>query len=280
MRTEDQEFEALARRVDQALQEVERLEEEARRKGRELREALEAFHRFCLVRMVRSLRGDPVGRELLLKLVEDPAVYALFLMHGIVKPDLATRVAQALELIRPYMRSHGGDVELVRVDGETVFLRLHGACSGCSLSAQTLRNGVEEVLRSRVPEVRRIEVVEDQPAAGFIPLEAVLSLEETGWVAGPWLEELSEGAPLGIEIGGKAVLVVLWEGKVYAYRNQCPHMGMPLDRGKITENGVLVCPWHGFRFDVSSGECLTASHVQLEPYPVRIEEGRVWVRPR
>jgi nitrite reductase/ring-hydroxylating ferredoxin subunit len=55
-------------------------------------------------------------------------------------------------------------------------------------------------------------------------------------------------------------------------------MGLPL-AGAGIDGTVLTCPSHGFRFDITSGECITAGHVQLSPLPLRVEDGFVWVRP-
>lgn len=271
-------FEALAARVDRALEALKGLPENARSRALELKEAIEAFHRHALRQLVRSLRATEPGTELLLKAVEDPAVYALFLMHGIIKPNLFTRVAAALEEVRPYMRSHGGDVELVKVEDATVYVRLHGACSGCSLSTRTLQEGVEEAVKARVPEIQRVEVVADEGVSGFIPLHEVGNLAQSGWLEGPPLEVLEDGRPLRFQKEGQDVLLVRVGTKIMAFRNQCPHLGMPLDRGPV-EGAVITCPWHGFRFDLLTGECRTAPHVQLEPFPVRVEGNRVWVRP-
>ncbi|ADG07179.1 NifU family protein [Kyrpidia tusciae] len=271
-------FGVLAANVDRAAEAIQGLSEDARQKAMEMKKAIEAFHEHALRRLVRTLRTTESGKELLLQAVEDPAVYAMFLMHGIIKQDLFTRVAAVLEEVRPYMRSHGGDVELVKVEADVVYVRLHGACSGCSLSALTLRDGVEEAVKARVPEVRRVEVAEDETVAGFIPLDDVDGLGNSGWLEGPPVELLADGRPFRFEQGGHNVLLIRVGPKIMAYRNQCPHMGMPLDKG-LVEGEVLTCPWHGFRYDLSTGECLTAPHVQLEPFPVRVEEQRVWVRP-
>lgn len=66
-------------------------------------------------------------------------------------------VKQALEDIRPYARSHGGDIELIGVaeDG-AVSIRFRGACVGCPLSAITLKQGIEERLLHSVPGVTRV----------------------------------------------------------------------------------------------------------------------------
>ncbi len=70
---------------------------------------------------------------------------------------LRQRVAEVLDLIRPSVQADGGDVELVDVlpDG-TVHIRFHGACDGCPSSTMTLKHGIENNLRSRVPEVSRV----------------------------------------------------------------------------------------------------------------------------
>lgn len=73
-------------------------------------------------------------------------------------------------------------------------------------------------------------------------------------------------------------LITLTDGKLFAYRNACPHMGQPLDGGCV-EEATLTCPFHGFRFMLETGECLTAPQVQLEHFPLKVIEGRIWVRP-
>ena len=77
---------------------------------------------------------------------------------------------------------------------------------------------------------------------------------------------------------GNDVLLVRFDEKVYAYRNACAHMNMPLDGGMMDEH-VLACPWHGFKYDLTSGECITVPQAQLEPFPLRVDEGIIYVRP-
>ena len=274
----DPDFEKLAQEVDLALEGIRHLGESDRAAATRVKKALEGFHKHVLVKMVRHLKADPAGKELLFELVDDPAVRAAFLMHGIIKPDLTGRVANVIEMVRPYMKSHGGDVELVRVEHNTAFVRLHGSCNGCSLSSVTLRNGVEEALKEHVPEITHVEVVPNEPGPALIPLEAVDILEDTGWVQGPTVDALTHGHPFRLEGDGYDVLLVRIDQTIHAYKNACAHLGLPLDGGML-EDEVLVCPWHGFRFDVTSGECLTVPQAQLEPYPLRVDDGVVWVRP-
>ena len=67
------------------------------------------------------------------------------------------RVIKALERVRPYLQSDGGDIELVEVaDDMSVKVKLTGACHGCPYSMQTLRAGVEQAIMNEVPEIKRV----------------------------------------------------------------------------------------------------------------------------
>ena len=66
------------------------------------------------------------------------------------------KVEAALEEIRPTLQADGGDVELVGVDEGIVSVKLTGACAGCPMSTMTLKNGIERILRDRVPEVKEV----------------------------------------------------------------------------------------------------------------------------
>lgn len=79
-------LEALAARVDHVAADVLGLDADSRARALALKEAIEAFHRLGLTTLVRRLKADERGRELLCELVDDPGVRALFLMHGIVRP--------------------------------------------------------------------------------------------------------------------------------------------------------------------------------------------------
>ncbi|MEM9554057.1 MAG: NifU family protein [Acidobacteriota bacterium] len=287
--SDDSPLDQLARGVDEAVRAVESLDSSARAKALALKQAIEAFHKEGLATMIRTLKADPRGLELLLEMVEDSGVYALFAMHGLVKADLATRVAQVLDATRPYLQSHGGDVELVAVEGDTAKVRLQGACSGCSQSAVTLRESVEEALTTRIPEIARVEQVENEVSTGvesssttgFVPLDSLRPSrrESHGWRRGPRLDELEDSAPHRLELDDVCAVVIRLGESVQAFRNECAHQGLPIDGGRIDEEGTLTCPWHGFRFDATTGECLTSPAAQLEPFPLRIEDGVVWVRP-
>ena len=67
------------------------------------------------------------------------------------------RVIKALERIRPYLQSDGGDIELIDItDDISVKVKLTGACHGCPYSIQTLKSGVEQAIMQEVPEIKRV----------------------------------------------------------------------------------------------------------------------------
>ena len=80
-----------------------------------------------------------------------------------------------LDGIRPYLQSHNGDVELVRIEGGTAYVRLLGACQGCGSSTTTLRDSVAEALLEHLPEINEVEEVSPDmaPPTAFVPVSAL-----------------------------------------------------------------------------------------------------------
>ena len=74
--------------------------------------------------------------------------------------SLEKRVQNVLNEIRPQIQADGGDIELVAVEKQTVKVRLRGACAGCPMSAMTLKQGVESLVKKRIPEIQKVEAVQ------------------------------------------------------------------------------------------------------------------------
>lgn len=70
--------------------------------------------------------------------------------------DLNQRIEQALEEIRPFLKSDGGDIALLGVEGQTVKVQLMGACVGCSVNQMTLKQGVELTIKKYAPEIQEV----------------------------------------------------------------------------------------------------------------------------
>lgn len=71
------------------------------------------------------------------------------------------KVEAVINEIRPLLQADGGDIELVDVEDGVVKVRLHGACAGCPGAQMTLKMAVERRLKEQIPEVQRVEPVEN-----------------------------------------------------------------------------------------------------------------------
>lgn len=109
----------------------------------------------------------PTEERLATAFVHDELVSHLLILHGLHPEDVRVRVEGALERVRPYLASHGGNVELVNVMAGTVRLRLHGSCHGCPSSSATLRTTVEDAILRAAPEVMRVETEDESSATGL-----------------------------------------------------------------------------------------------------------------
>ena len=70
--------------------------------------------------------------------------------------DLNQRVEQALDEIRPFLKSDGGDIALLGIENQTVKVQLLGACVGCSVNQMTLKQGVEITIKKYAPEIQEV----------------------------------------------------------------------------------------------------------------------------
>jgi Fe-S cluster biogenesis protein NfuA len=122
-----------------------------------------------LAAVVRALAVEDAGPAVMAQLLEDELVASLLVLHGLHPKTLAERVQAALADVRPYLGSHGGDVEVLAIDSAsgTIHLRLLGSCDGCPSSSATLRYAVEQAIAEAAPEIVHIDVdglVEPLPA--------------------------------------------------------------------------------------------------------------------
>ena len=76
--------------------------------------------------------------------------------------EIKEKVLKALDEIRPFLASDGGDISLVSIDNDKIVnVKLHGACVGCSVNQMTLKTGVEMTIKKYVPQIERVVGVED-----------------------------------------------------------------------------------------------------------------------
>ena len=220
------------------------------------------------------------------RLATDDLVASLLLVHGLHPHDVHRRVSEALDRVRPYLGSHGGDVDLLEIadtpDGARVLLAFKGSCKSCPSSAVTLELAVEDAVRAAAPEVSAIEVVAAPAEAGtnVIPAESLLApLRSSGsdvrgaarWHPVPELDELPSGEVAGFLVAGTTVLVCRAGDQLFAYRDHCPVCDDTLAGAQLCES-LLECPRCRSHFDVvHAGAGTNGAH--LEPLPLLARDG-------
>ncbi len=70
--------------------------------------------------------------------------------------DIEKKIIDEIERLKPYLQSDGGNIEYVKYEDGKVYVKLTGACAGCSLIDVTLKEGIEEILTSEIPEVKEV----------------------------------------------------------------------------------------------------------------------------
>jgi Fe-S cluster biogenesis protein NfuA len=172
-------------RVEALVQGLERCPDPAARtQARELLQAVLDLHAAGLEKILEHLASTgEAGLALIDGLARDELVGSLLLLHGLHPLDLETRVRQALDRVRPYLHSHGGDVELLDLSEGAVRLRMNGSCHGCPSSAATLKSTIEEAIYAAAPDVAAIQVegaTEPPPQAGALVQLGVLQVSAGG----------------------------------------------------------------------------------------------------
>ncbi|MGD9722000.1 MAG: NifU family protein [Pirellulales bacterium] len=167
-------------RIDQLLAKLDSLADIPLREDvQEVVQCLLTYHGAAVARLLSELShaaGPP--REIVARLAQDELVGSLLLLHGLHPADLETRVGAALDRVRPFLQSHGGNVELAQIAGGVVHVRLAGHCHGCPSSAATMKSQIEQAIFAAAPDVESVVMDEEAPpaatpaaAGGFVALE-------------------------------------------------------------------------------------------------------------
>jgi Fe-S cluster biogenesis protein NfuA len=156
---DDRQLRQRIRRVESLLQEVDRFKDpEARACIKEIVQALMDLHGMALEGILERVAAlGEAGLAVIGDLGRDELISSVLLLYGLHPLDVDTRVRQALDKVRPYLHSHGGDVELLGIQDGVVRLRLDGSCHGCPASAMTLKQAIEEAVYERAPEVTAVQ---------------------------------------------------------------------------------------------------------------------------
>ena len=284
MLLDDQGLQERVARMETLLGEIEALKDpDARAKAAEVVQVLLELYGEGLARMMEVVAEGEEREGTFDAFAEDELVSHLLLLHGLHPLDVETRVVKALEEVRPYLQSHGGNVEFLGVEGGMARLRMQGSCSGCPSSTVTLRLAIEEAIQKTAPDLEGVEaegVAEEPKPAPTIVAGPTLRRKEkkrpdaegASWTVVGGLPQLSGGGTLVKEVSGEPVLFLKLGDDLYAYRHLCPGCGESLERGSL-EGAELSCPECERRYDVRrAGRCLDDPQLHLEPIPLLVSE--------
>jgi Fe-S cluster biogenesis protein NfuA/nitrite reductase/ring-hydroxylating ferredoxin subunit len=278
--------EELVERVQQLQAELDSAAESATRVlAEELVSSVVRMYGAGLERILAALfDAGEVGERVAASLSDDQLVATLLLIHDLHPVPLADRVQAALDSVRPYMESHGGNVELLSLDDGVARIHLRGSCSDCSASSVTLELAIKQALEDAAPDLAGLEVEGVAPqtmggtglpmVTGTTPSGMELPMVISPPAAPPsWfeLESLAppaEGAVVAVAVTGQELVIANVEGTLLAYHDACAGCGAPLGTGTLV-SGALSCPRCERSFFLPrAGRSMDDDHLQLEPVPL------------
>jgi Fe-S cluster biogenesis protein NfuA/nitrite reductase/ring-hydroxylating ferredoxin subunit len=226
-----------------------------------------------LERIMAAVADAPEVRD---RLVDDGVVASLLLIHDLYPVSLEDRVQEALDSVRPYMESHGGNVELVAVEDGVARMRLVGHCDGCPASEATLELAIKKALEEAAPDLTGLEVAGVEKPAFELPVV------QSNGTPPAWTDLETDPPPAGrtapMTVGAADVLVANVGGTLLAYRNACAWCRARLDAAPMTAAGVLTCPSCERRFELRrAGRSPDDDALQIAPVPLLRSNGHVRV---
>jgi Fe-S cluster biogenesis protein NfuA/nitrite reductase/ring-hydroxylating ferredoxin subunit len=277
-------------RVQQLSSQIDELPDaRARELAQELVAAVIGMYGDGLARIMDVIsRSREAGATILDELSQDGAVASLLLIHDLYPVSLEQRVIEALDTVRPYMESHGGNVELVELDDGVAKLVLQGSCNGCAASRATLELAIKQALDEHAPDLAGLEVagVTDEPPADGValPMASVeLPIAHSGPELPPahWVPVTDSGRPApgslrALEVDGVGLVLADVDGALLAYVDECASCGAAISDGEL-RGGMLRCTACDAEFDLPrAGRAAGGEPLQLRPVPL-LEAGGVRV---
>lgn len=284
-------------RVQQLSAQIDQLSDaRARELAQELVAAVIAMYGDGLARIMEVIsESREAGATILDQLSQDGVVASLLLIHDLYPVSLEQRVIEALDTVRPYMESHGGNVELIGIDDGVAKLVLQGSCNGCAASRATLELAIKQALDEHAPDLAGLEVagVTEEPAFGngaaALPMAGVelpiVHSTELPLAAEPppahWVPVQDSGRPApgslrALEVNGVGLVLADVDGRLLAYVDECASCGASISGGELRA-GMLRCAACDAEFDLPrAGRAAGGEPLQLRPVPL-LEAGGVRV---
>ncbi len=280
---------------------------EAREQALDIVQIILKLHGEVLRRILATFESLPMKSEIYSRMLGDEVIRAILTIHDLLPEELETRVARAIEELRPFLIAQGCDVKLLGVDDGRALLRLMRNGKGAPPVA-ALKLEIEKVLDVAAPELLGIDIegVAEQveatakaaallgamiapprsEAAAASPAKLVQIKRprpDTTNVSGTWVSVVRA---LGFEDGQFKVvnyaeinlLVCKLDGEFYTYRNACPaESGRTLDDA-LFDSPVLTCTCHGYSYNLRrAGACVEKPELRLHSMPSKVEDDKVKV---
>lgn len=163
-------FEDVAARIDELRDRVHHEDQRVQQLLEDTVDATTEFNKRGLIALVQLLRDDERGGELLYEAVEQPEVMALFVSHGLIRTDRTIDVLRVVEQIRPYLVTSSIEMSVESVADDVAYVRF---AKGCSAPSQATKDEIMGVIMQRVPGLRAVEEVADDPSTAFIGLDTI-----------------------------------------------------------------------------------------------------------
>jgi Fe-S cluster biogenesis protein NfuA/nitrite reductase/ring-hydroxylating ferredoxin subunit len=266
------EMNRLGRRVQELMEEIESLPDTpGRALTYECITSLVGFYGLGLERILQIVKRSGIGGQKACEdLIHDRIVSGMLLIHGLHPASLETRLTEALEKIRPYMQSDGGNVELLSLEEDFARLRLEGACKTCPSSGVTLDLAVRHAIEEACPDLIGYEV------EGAVESAVPATRAASEWKPVEHARYLQEGGLARAVVSDVPLVLCKAGGQLYTYRDRCPACNLPLHLGALAD-GILSCR-AGHRFSVrNAGVSPDDSHLFLDLLPLVAGEETVEV---
>ncbi|HEY1476939.1 MAG TPA: NifU family protein [Chthoniobacterales bacterium] len=233
-------------------------------------ESVLAFYGHGLERILQLVaNAGPDGQKIYHDLIHDNVVRGLLIIHDLHPVDIETRLRDALDKVRPYLRSHGGNVELISLTNDVARLRLQGTCKSCASSTVTLELAIRHAIEEACPDLIGFEVEGAPPQSAGATVAPHPQRATPNWIVIDHALQLDDEAGMSVRVGDLRLVICKVNGDLYAYRNNCPTCNMPLNT-RMLDSGLLQCGL-GHQYDVrQAGRCPDNPNVHLDPFPLLI----------
>lgn len=295
--------EEIVGRLNALVEELENYPDaEVREKTLDVIQIILSLHGETLHRILKTIGHFPQKEQILSLLLADEVVRSVLIIHNLMPEDLQTRVAGAVEAMRPFLLAQGCDIKFLGIDDGAARLRLIRKGENAP-PVSILKAEIENALAEAAPDLHGIVIdgVGEQIEATAKAAEFLGSLiskqngsaatqnlvqiksvplkkaEDAKWIAVVRALGFEEGRLEMINYADINILVCKAGGEFYAFKNLCPESDKPLPDAQF-ENPMLVCICHGFHFDARhKGVCEEKPDLKLKSLPVKIEDEKVKV---